>query len=200
MIDTVVFDIGNVLTEWHWRDSFVKMFGEELVEVLADATVRSPEWYELDRGALDEEGIVDLLVNNAPQYAKEIERIVRECHDFVTVYPYAADWLKGLKAAGYKVYILSNFSEFGYNRAKPRFDFLEYADGALISYEVKEVKPDRVIYQAICDRYNIVPENAVFLDDKEENTAAAIEFGMHAITVVNKAQSDAALRELGVQW
>lgn len=200
MIDTVIFDIGNVLTEWHWRENFVKMFGEELVEVLADATVRHPGWNELDRGALDEDGIVALLVKNAPQYAKEIERIVRKSHDFVTVYPYAADWLKGLKAAGYKVYILSNFSEFGYNRAKPRFDFLEYADGALISYEIKEVKPDRAIYQAICDRYNIVPENAVFLDDRAENTQGAIDFGMHAITVETKAQSDAALRELGVRW
>ncbi|MBO5253763.1 MAG: HAD family phosphatase [Clostridia bacterium] len=200
MIDTVIFDIGNVLTEWHWRESFTQMFGEALVEPLADATVRSPGWYELDRGALSEDGIVDLLTQNAPQYANEIARIVHECHDFVTVFPYAADWLKGLKEAGYKVYILSNFSEFGYNRAKPRFDFLKYADGALISYEIKEVKPDRVIYEAICERYGIVPENAVFLDDREENTAAAIDFGMHAITVENKAQTDAALRELGVHW
>ena len=67
MIDTVIFDIGNVLTEWHWRDNFVKMFGEELVEVLADATVRSKEWYELDRGALNEEELVELLTKNAPQ-------------------------------------------------------------------------------------------------------------------------------------
>ena len=200
MIDTVIFDIGNVLTEWHWRDSFTQMFGEALVEPLADAPVRSPGWSELDRGALSEDGIVDLLTQNAPQYANEIARIVHECHDFVTVFPYAADWLKGLKEAGYKVYILSNFSEFGYNRAKPRFDFLKYADGALISYEIKEVKPDRVIYEAICERYGIVPENAVFLDDKEENTEAAIAFGMQAITVVNKAQTDAALRELGVHW
>lgn len=200
MIDTVIFDIGNVLTAWHWRESFTEMFGEALVEPLADATVRSPGWYELDRGALSEDGIVELLTKNAPQYANEIARIVHECHDFVTVFPYAADWLKGLKAAGYKVYILSNFSEFGYNRAKSRFDFLEYADGALISYEIKEVKPDRVIYEAICERYGIVPENAVFLDDKEENTEAAIAFGMQAITVVNKAQTDAALRELGVHW
>ena len=200
MIDTVIFDIGNVLTEWHWRDNFVKMFGEELVEVLADATVRSKEWYEMDRGALNEEELVELLTKNAPQYPEEIARIVHECHDFVTVFPYAADWLKGLKEAGYKVYILSNFSDFGYNRAKPRFDFLEFTDGALISYEVKEVKPDRVIYEAICDRYGIVPENAVFLDDRPENTEAAIKFGMHAITVESKEQSDAALRELGVHW
>lgn len=43
MIDTVVFDIGNVLAEWHWRKNFTEMFGEALVDTLADATVRSPQ-------------------------------------------------------------------------------------------------------------------------------------------------------------
>lgn len=200
MIDTVIFDIGNVLTEWHWRDSFAQMFGEELVEPLADATVRSPGWYELDRGALSEEELVDLLTQNAPEYGDEIARIVHECHDFVTVYPYAADWLRGLKAAGYQVYILSNFSEFGFERAKSRFDFLEYADGGVISYEIKEVKPDRIIYDTLCKKYGIEPSRAVFLDDRPENTEAAIAYGMHAITVETKAQTDAALHALGVHW
>lgn len=200
MIDTVIFDIGNVLTEWHWRDSFSQMFGEDLVEPLADATVRSPEWFELDRGALSEEEVTALLTKNAPQYAAQIGRIVQESHDFVTVFPYAANWLKALKAAGYKVYILSNFSEFGFNRAKPRFDFLQYADGALISYEVKQVKPDRIIYEMICEKYGIVPENAVFLDDRLENVEAAIDFGMQSIQVITKEQTDAALHALGVCW
>ena len=200
MIDTIIFDIGNVLAAWHWRESFVEKFGEALVEPLADATVRSPGWYELDRGALSEDGIAELLIQNAPQYAEQIARIVHESHEFVTAYPYAADWVKTLKAAGYKVYILSNYSEFGFKRSKPGFDFLNYVDGALISYEIKQVKPDRIIYEALCDRYGIVPENAVFLDDNSLNTKAAIEFGLHAITVENKGQADAELRALGVTW
>lgn len=186
MIDTVVFDIGNVLAEWHWRKNFTEMFGEALVDTLADATVRSPQWLEMDRGALSE--------------AEMVERIVRENHTFVTTYPYADAWLRGLHNAGYKVYILSNFGDFSYNRAKPGFTFLQYADGALISYEVKLVKPDRAIYEALRTRFGIVPENAVFLDDRPENTEAARAFGMQAITVESKAQADAALRALGVNW
>ena len=98
------------------------------------------------------------------------------------------------------MYILSNFGDFSYNRAKPGFTFLKHADGALISYEVKLVKPDRAIYEALCTRFDIVPENAVFLDDRPENTEAARAFGMQAVTVESKAQADAALRELGVCW
>ena len=200
MIDTIVFDIGNVLVEWHWRKTFTEQFGEALVEPLADATVRSPEWNELDRGVLGEDEIVALLTKNAPAYAEQIGWIVRESHRLVTTFPYAADWLRDLKAAGYKVYILSNFSEFGYNRAKPGFTFLPYTDGVLISYEVKLVKPDPAIYAALCERFSITPENAVFLDDRAENTEAARAFGMHAITVESKAQADSALRALGVHY
>ena len=68
MIDTVIFDIGNVLTEWHWHNSFVEWFGEDLVDTLANATVMSPEWAEIDRGVLTEEEVVALFTKNAPDY------------------------------------------------------------------------------------------------------------------------------------
>ena len=74
------------------------------------------------------------------------------------------------------------------------------ADGALISYEVKLVKPDRKIYETLCERFDITPENAVFLDDNAKNTEAAREFGLHAITVENKEQTDRDLHVLGVTW
>ena len=106
MIDTVIFDIGNVLTEWHWHNSFVEWFGEDLVDTLANATVMSPEWAEIDRGVLTEEEVVALLTKNAPDYPEQIRRIVHDSHELVTVYPYAAGWVRDLKKKGYKVYIL----------------------------------------------------------------------------------------------
>lgn len=43
-------------------------------------------------------------------------------------------------------------------------------------------------------------ENAVFLDDNAKNTETAREFGLHAITVENKEQTDRDLHVLGVTW
>lgn len=147
-----------MLTEWHWHNSFVEWFGEDL----ADYTCKrnrdeSQSGQEIDRGVLTEEEVVALLTKNAPDYPEQIRRIVHDSHELVTVYPYAADWVRDLKKKGYKVYILSNFSEFGFNRVKDTFDFLPYADGALISYEVKLVKPDRKIYETLCERFDITP-------------------------------------------
>lgn len=200
MIDTVIFDIGNVLTEWHWAKTFEEWFGAERVDALAKATVQSREWGEIDRGVLNEEEMIALLTKNDPRYAAEIERIVRENHKLVTMYPYAVDWIRGLKKAGYKVYILSNFGSFSFERAKPSFPFLQEVDGALISYEVRLIKPDRAIYEAICSRFSIVPERAVFLDDNAANIEGARAFGMAGIVVENREQTDEALRALGVRY
>ena len=43
------------------------------------------------------------------------------------------------------------------------------------------IKPDRAIYQLLCERYDIEPSQAVFLDDNKANVDAAIDFGMKAI-------------------
>lgn len=50
------------------HNSFVEWFGEDLVDTLANATVMSPEWAEIDRGVLTEEEVVALLTKNAPDY------------------------------------------------------------------------------------------------------------------------------------
>jgi FMN phosphatase YigB (HAD superfamily) len=54
-------------------------------------------------------------------------------------------------------------------------------------------KPDREIYELTCARMNIMPNEAVFLDDNAENIAAARAFGMKAVHVVDP---EIALAEL----
>ena len=54
--EAVVFDIGNVLADFGWRDFFGKFGYEgETLERLAAATVKSAVWDEVDRGVWSEE-------------------------------------------------------------------------------------------------------------------------------------------------
>ena len=76
----------------------MEWFGEDLVDTLANATVMSPEWAEIDRGVLTEEEVVALLTKNAPDYPEQIRRIVHDSHELChRVPPYAADWVRDLK-------------------------------------------------------------------------------------------------------
>jgi putative hydrolase of the HAD superfamily len=76
---------------------------------------------------------------------------------------------------------------------------MNYVDGGVISYEVKAIKPEPVIYQTLIDNYGINPTEAVFLDDLLINLEGAKPFGFHTIQVKNHEQTLEELRRLGVR-
>ncbi len=51
MIRNIIFDIGNVLTDFRWKEFLEdKGFDEAMVKRIAKASVQSPVWNEIDRG------------------------------------------------------------------------------------------------------------------------------------------------------
>ena len=199
MIDTIIFDIGNVLLDFDYMRVFRSLFDEETAQAIANISVRKTEtWLELDRGVLSYDEAVDLVVQGAPQLEKEIRLAVKELFLQVESYPYATEWARSLKEKGYRVYILSNYGEIPFAASKARMPFLPYVDGQVISYEVREVKPSAAIYQALCDKYHIDPDKAVFIDDSPVNVAGAKDFGLHTILFKDYADAVAQLKTYGV--
>jgi HAD superfamily hydrolase (TIGR01509 family) len=82
-----------------------------------------------------------------------------------------------LKRAGYRLFVLSNMSrEFiDFLRQQPVYENFE---GEVISCEEGVVKPMPEIYDILLDRYNLVPEQTLFIDDREENVEAAQKKGI----------------------
>ena len=59
MIRNIIFDIGNVLTDFRWREFLEdKGFDEAMVERIAQASVLTPLWNEVDRGVWEEEKLI----------------------------------------------------------------------------------------------------------------------------------------------
>jgi HAD superfamily hydrolase (TIGR01509 family) len=48
-------------------------------------------------------------------------------------------------------------------------------------------KPDPEIYHIACERHGIVPQNAVFIDDRIENVDSAHDLGFHGIHFTDAA-------------
>jgi len=59
-------------------------------------------------------------------------------------------------------------------------------------------KPDPRIFQLTADRMGLLPEECVFVDDKERNTVVAEAVGMRAIVFRSAAQLMRDLRKLGI--
>lgn len=197
MISTVVFDIGMVLVYFRWRELFQELgFEGEKFETIAKATVHNPWWNEFDKGLISVEEIIEKYIQSAPQYKEDIAKIYDYAEEFVIQYDYAIPWIRELKERGYKVYILSNWSEIAYEANKDtHLNFISETDGGILSYREGMIKPHKEIYQLLCDRYQIEPDKAVFLDDNKANVDAAIEFGMKAIHFTSYQQAKEELEQ-----
>lgn len=198
MINTIIFDIGNVLARFCWKEMF-QSFGlqGEAFERVADATVRNDAWNEFDKGLISTEEIIDIFSEVAPEYRSYIEKIFEDPTLMIAQFDYAKDWIKELKDRGYRVFILSNWSEPTYHACiDNESDFLPLVDGAVFSFQEHMIKPDKKIFEIICERYDINPNAAVFLDDNEANVISSREFGLHTIHFKNYEQGRAELEEL----
>jgi epoxide hydrolase-like predicted phosphatase len=61
-------------------------------------------------------------------------------------------------------------------------------DATIFSCAEGARKPEQRIYKIALDRLQAVPRETVFIDDKEENIAAAVELGIHGILFTSPEQ------------
>jgi epoxide hydrolase-like predicted phosphatase len=199
-IDTVVFDIGNVLVDFAW-EKFLKNkgFEQDMIDRIAKASIESSDWVEIDRGVLTTEQVIDRFVSNDPEIENEIRRAFDDFNDIVTKRETTLPWIRSLKASGYKVLVLSNFSKAALEGSPDAMGFLSEVDGGILSYRDRVVKPDPAIYKLLMERYDLVPEKTVFIDDTAVNIEAAKNLGWNGIVFESKEQVLSELSALGIK-
>lgn len=99
-----------------------------------------------------------------------------------SLYDRTVEFINNLKSVGYKVGILSNLRLMDFNRYKERLQQIGF-DYYFLSYELKEIKPSKEIYQKVLQNLRCIPSDVVFFDDKLENVNAAKAVGMCAYLV-----------------
>lgn len=197
MIKNVIFDIGNVLTDFRWAEFLAdKGFSKEEVQRIANASVLTPIWAELDRGAWSFEEVMAGFIKNDPEIEKELHQAFDDMTDIVRIRDYAIPWVKELKQKGYSVYYLSNFSEKIERESIAGLAFREEMDGGILSWKEKVIKPDPTIYRLLLERYSLVPEESVFVDDLLVNVEAGRKLGIHGIVFQSKEQVEEELKKL----
>ncbi|MBP3437635.1 MAG: HAD family phosphatase [Clostridia bacterium] len=195
MIKQIVFDIGNVLLEVHLKKTMDAWgFSEKCQEAVTQATVKNPYWYELDRSAVPDEDVLKGCIAKAPKYEKEIRMFYERHTDFVTPFSYAAPWIRDLKAQGFKVYLLSNYGVNAFAVAKNKMDFLTEVDGFVLSCQIKALKPEPEIYMALEEKYGILPQETIFLDDNAANVEGAKKRGYHAFLFTSYEEAQAVIK------
>lgn len=197
MIKNIIFDIGNVLTDFRWKDFMRdKGFDDAMIERIAKVSVKSPLWNEYDRGDWTTEEVMQAFVDGDPLIERELHIAYDDVHGMVTIRDYAIDWVRELKAKGYRVFYLSNFARKAEEDCSDALAFIPYMDGGILSWKERMIKPDPKIYRLLLDRYGLEAQESVFIDDLAENVESAVSQGMYGIVFESKEQAVSELRRL----
>ena len=181
----VIFDIGRVLIDFDW-DGFVGRYLEpEAAAEVTEAMWHNPDWIEFDRGVLTDEQVLKLFIAKAPWREREIRLIFSRLGEIPRKREGAIPLIEQLKSEGHRVFFLSNYFEYLMHVAPEPLDFLSHMEGGVFSCFEHLVKPDREIFQLICERYSLVPAECVFIDDTEKNVRAAESLGMKGVHFKN---------------
>ena len=81
----------------------------------------------------------------------------------------------------YNLFLLSNTSPLHFEYIKKKYDYVNLLSKFALSYELKSLKPDDIIYERTIEYLEIIPEESVFIDDLIENCEAANKFGINTI-------------------
>jgi 2-haloacid dehalogenase len=195
----VVFDLGGVLMEWDPRRLYRQLFDDAAAMESFLSEVCTPAWNaRLDAGR---------------PWPEAIESLAREFpaqRDLILAYDTRWEEMLGgaiegtvqilaeLRDAGVPCYALSNWSAAKFALTRPRFPFLEWFEGIVISGDVGASKPDPAIYRVLVERYRLTPSTTALVDDTEPNVLVAADLGFRAIRFLGAPRLRTDLRGLGL--
>ena len=188
MIKNIIFDIGNVIYNFDINE-VVRVYtdNKEDQEFIKEEIFNSPEWSKyglIDSGYIDFETAISLIqdrTNHSKDYL--VEDFLNNFTKYGFVDDRVIDIMLELNDLGYNIYILSNISETVLDRLELR-PLLDKIDGYVLSYECHQIKPYIGIYNTLINKYDLDPEECIFIDDKEDNMRTANLLGIHGKHVI----------------
>ncbi|WP_247233018.1 HAD family phosphatase [Telluribacter sp. SYSU D00476] len=196
----IIFDLGNVLIDWNPNYLFDQIIVDPVKKKYFFDNVCTSDWNEeQDGGRLIKEATED-LVNRHPEWKEHIEAYYGRWTEMLGGPIHGSvDIFRELKDTGkYKFYALTNWSAELFPIALERYDFLHWFDGRVVSGEEKMRKPFPQFYQVLLDRYSLLPNEAVFIDDNFRNIKAAEALGIPSIHFQSPEQLRQQLQEMEV--
>lgn len=199
MIKNIVFDIGNVLVDFRLKEFLAeKGFDAPMIKRLLKASVMNPYWEQFERADITEKEAMEAFVGLDPEIEAELNIAFTNIHGMLIIRDYAVAWVKSLKKAGYQIYYFSNYSKKAYDECRDSLAFMEYMDGGFLSFQERMTKPDPLMYTRFLERFHLIPQESVFIDDTEENVAVAEQFGFHGIVFQSYENAAQQMEALGI--
>ena len=182
MIRNVIFDFGAVLFEWnphHIVNSFTTSQPER--EILLRDVLQHSDWLSLDRGTM-------LIAEVIPKFSARTQIPSQRIEDFITHIQLSLTKIRRtetlfnqLTQQPYSLYYLTNMCSAFFDTLYEKHHFISFFDGGLVSGKELVMKPEQEIFMRLCERYQLTPQESLFIDDNSENIQIASTLGFNTI-------------------
>lgn len=178
-IKNIIFDLGNVLVSTNMEDLMAvdpDIPNDKINYIMS-------QWYKDEDDPIGLDEFKSIIPDRLKEASKFIPKLFEYNIRCVNPFDYTIPLIDKLKADGYNVYFLSNWSKWSYELLDKyrKFDFLEKMNGGVWSWQTGCMKPNERIYRILLNKYNLNPEECVFFDDLKDNVEAANNVGIKGV-------------------
>ncbi|MDD2294000.1 MAG: HAD family phosphatase [Bacteroidales bacterium] len=197
MIRNIIFDFGGVLIKWNPRFLYRDYFNDDGKMEYFLSNICTNEWNgETDRGRPFAESI-RMLQEQYPEYHDDIQLYMDGWTKMIGgPVPGTADILLQLKEKGYHTFGLTNWSIETFPYAQEHFPILNELEGIVVSGKEKMIKPEPGLYNVLLNRYGLIPQESIFIDDNQVNIDGAVRLGINGLLFTTAQELREALTSM----
>lgn len=183
MIRSIIFDLGNVLVNVEYERFREKIYQNGVSEEKYNNYFRGDRYRILgyEAGEISTAEFTAKCINELGLKMTNDEFALAFNDMFSEITPMSKLVKRLAEEGNYNLFLLSNTSPLHFEYIKEKYQFINLLHKFALSYELKALKPDAVIYERTIDHLGIIPEDALFIDDLKENCEAAEKFGINTI-------------------
>ncbi len=203
-ITATFWDCGGVLLTNGWdhraRQQVVEHFGLNFEEFEQRHEQPNDAW---ERGKISLQQYLEQTVFDVPRQFSQRDFIAQMRAVSKVLYPEMLAFVRRLReqrtaTADTGIYLLSNESRELMDYRISQFRLAGLFDAYVVSAYIGLRKPQAEFFRCALDLSHRAPEECVFIDDREENVAAACKLGIHGIRLETPQQVIVELGRLGV--
>jgi len=198
-LTTVVLDLGNVLIGWDPRRIWSRTLSEEEIETFLTESGFVELNHAMDGGDTYAHARAEMLAR-APHHVTTLDAYWHAFPEaLIGPIPGTAELVSELAELGIRLLGLTNWSAETIHHAPVAAPAIAMLEDLLVSGHEGLAKPDPAIFELLIERYRLMPEQTLFVDDVAANVEAARSVGLHAHLFTGADGLRRELRSRGVE-
>lgn len=174
---TFLFDIGNVLLSFDFLPALNSLKGKNPQPNAVEKLIAAKDDFESGETPLEDyvvfcRELLDFKGSDAQLFAA--------WNSIFTAIPETFLLAENLKSQGHRLILFSNINPIHAPYCLEKHKLLERFDHAVFSYEIGAIKPHDEFFTRAFEKYEIVPDETIYIDDLPDNIETGKRHGLRS--------------------